>query len=63
MALGQTDGLCQFLNRGELTGIHAPPPPPCAADGTQDVRGLRLILAGYLLPANWSGLIERVRLI
>ncbi|WP_379916793.1 hypothetical protein [Lacimonas salitolerans] len=42
----QPDRLGQFLDGGELTGINASSPPPCAADGTQDVRVLRLILAG-----------------
>ena len=63
MPLGEPHGLGQFLDGGKLSGLYAPPPAPCAADGPQDVRGLRLILAGDLLPANWSGLIERVRLI
>lgn len=45
MAFGQADGLGQFLDRGELSRLHAPPPAPCPADGAQDVRVLRPILA------------------
>ena len=33
VALGETDGLGQFLDRGELACLHAPPPAPCTADG------------------------------
>ena len=37
MAFHQPHGLCQFLYRGELTGIHAPPPAPCPTNGTRTV--------------------------
>lgn len=45
MPFGQSCGFGKFLNVGELTGIHAPPPPPCPADGPQDVWVLYLVLA------------------
>ena len=35
MALCEVHGDCQISDRAELTGLHAPPPAPCAADGTQ----------------------------
>jgi hypothetical protein len=35
MPFRQSDGLGQFLNGGELTGLNAPPPAPCPADGAQ----------------------------
>ena len=33
MAFRQPHGLCQFLDSGELTSLHAPPPAQCLADG------------------------------
>ncbi len=47
MALSQPDRLCEFLDGGELTGIHAPPPAPRPPDGAQDVwqEGARRALA------------------
>jgi hypothetical protein len=44
MALRKSNGLIQFLNGGELIGIHAPSPPPCPSDGEQDVWILGLAL-------------------
>ena len=40
MPFGQPDSLGHFLDRGELTGVHPPPPQQCAADGAQDIGGL-----------------------
>ena len=52
MAFGQTDGFGQFLNGGELTGLHAPQSSPCAADCAKDVRASGQILA-------WAAVGER----
>lgn len=45
MAFRKPNSLSQFLDRYELTGLHAPPPSPRAANGAQDMRVLGLILA------------------
>ena len=52
MAFGQPDSLGHFLDRGELTGAHPPPPPQCAADGAQDMGVLGLIFGAVLWCAN-----------
>ena len=52
MALRKSNGLIQFLNGGELTGIHAPSTPPCPSDGAQDVRILGLVFGVLLERAN-----------
>ena len=57
MAFGQTDGFGQFLDRGELTGLHAPPPAPCPAYGAQNMRVLCLVFAGLIVGGRqdfWS---------
>ena len=45
MALGQTGGLGQFLNRGEFASFHPPPPAPCPANGAQEMGILCAVLA------------------
>jgi len=35
MPFRQSNGLGQFLNGGEPTGLHAPPPTLCPADSVQ----------------------------
>lgn len=55
MAFRQPSSLGQFLNGGELTGLHAPPPAPCPADCAQYVRILGLILARPIV-RGWQDL-------
>lgn len=45
MVFGQTDGFGQFLNGGELTGLHVPQSSPCASYCAQDMRASGQILA------------------
>jgi hypothetical protein len=42
MPFCQTNGLSQFLNGSELTGLYASPPSPCAADGAQAFTKVKL---------------------
>ncbi|MDC1059264.1 hypothetical protein OAQ28_06535, partial [Planktomarina temperata] len=45
MPFRQTNSLGQFLDSGELTGIHAPPPAPSPPNRAKDMRVLRLVIA------------------
>jgi hypothetical protein len=49
MSLRQSNSFGQFLNGGELTGIHASPPRSCRFDSAKNVEILDLILAGSVV--------------
>jgi len=49
VAFRQSNSFGQFLNGGELTGIHASPPRSCRFDSAKNVEILDLILAGSVV--------------